>query len=654
MPDGSAHPFFYKGNGDSGFTEMSDAWGVGEMKGYYNGAAYTDLNGDGNLDMIINAIDAPAVVLKNNAPKKNTLSVSFKGEGGNTAGIGAKAYLFLKGKMQYQQLMLTRGFQSSVEPRLHFGTGDLGMVDSVLIVWPNQRCQLLKNVAANKPLVAAQKNAVDSFDAASFFPVRRQLLVPAGDSLARWRHIENSFIDVNVQYLIPHAQSSRGPKLAVADVNGDGLDDVYACGAKDQAGALFLGQASGGFAPGNSRVFEGDAGSEDIAAIFIDVNNDKAPDLVVASGGNEFLDNDIRLWDRLYINDGKGKFAKSKGLPFIPANKSCVAAADIDKDGDQDLFIGVLANSMAYGVPQSSALLLNDGNGNFKREDSRMPLKNIGMVTAAQWTDVDKNGFPDLLVAGEWMPLAVMVNRNGSFEKKELPFSSGWWQTLQADDVNGDGNMDFLAGNWGLNNKFWSGKDGKLSLYVADFDRNGSTDQLMAYSIGGKEFPFLAKDETERALPVLKKHYLRYAEYAGEEMKDVFYGFVDNMKPLRVDQLASVVGYGNGKGGFTVKQLPNELQLAPIFSFQKIASSQGQNTYAAGGNFFDVIPYEGRYDGQPLALFQFSGNDVRYMHQPSLFNLKGQVRDLQWLRRSGDSVLAVARNNEPLLFYKKN
>lgn len=191
-------------------------------------------------------------------------------------------------------------------------------------------------------------------------------------------------------------------------------------------------------------------------------------------------------------------------------------------------------------------------------------------------------------------------------------------------------------------------------MYVADFDRNSSTDQLLAYSIGGKEFPFLAKDETERALPVLKKHYLRYAEYAGEEMKDVFYGFVDNMEPLRVNQLASVVCYGDGKGDFAIKPLPPELQLAPIFSFQKIAASSGANTFAAGGNFFDVIPYEGRYDGQPLALFQISGRDARYLHQPSLFNLAGQVRDMRWLRRKGDSVLAVARNNEPLVFYKKN
>lgn len=649
MPDGSAHPFLFRGSGSNEFEPVSEAWGTSGMKGYYTGAAYADLDGDGALDMVINAIDAPAVVLKNNAPKKNTIAISFKGAGKNTMGVGAKAYVFANGKMQYQQLMLTRGFQSSVAPVLHFGLGDAATADSVLVVWPDQKYQVLKNVPANKPLVVAQDAASGQFVHANFFKTPGPLLQPITDSLARWRHTENPFIDVNVQYLIPHAQSSRGPKLAVADVNGDGLDDFYACGAKDQPGTLMLGQPNGGFLPGNNAPFEYDKLSEDVDALFTDVNGDAFPDLIVVSGGNEFLEGDARLWDRLYINDGKGNFTKTKGLPFIPNNKSCVAAADVDGDGDTDLFIGVLTNSRAYGVPMSSALLINDGKGAFTQDDTPISLTNIGTVTAAQFADWDGNGTPDLLVAGEWMPLTVFANNGGTFTKKELPASTGWWQTLLVQDVNSDGNLDVLAGNWGRNNKFWSEKDGKLSLYVSDFDRNGSTDQLLAYSINGKEYPFLAKDETERALPVLKKHYLKYAEYAGEEMKDVFYGFVDDMKPLRAEQLASVVLYGDGKGGFHMQSLPNELQLAPIFSFAKVGAA---NTFVAGGNFFDVIPYEGRYDAQPMAMVTFEGKSARYIHQPLLSAVTGQVRDLRWLRRRADSVLVAARNHMPLVFYK--
>lgn len=650
MPGGDTHPFLFRGDGNGGFTEMDTAWGTAGMKGCYNGAAYADLDNDGDLDLVVNAIDAPAVLLRNDAPAANHLTIRFTGEDGNTMGLGAKAYVFAGGKMQYQQLMLTRGFQSSVTPVLHFGLGAGTRADSVLVVWPDQRYQVLHSVAANKPLTAVQANASGAFDQARFFPGPAALLTPVADSLTRWKHTENAYVDVNVQYLIPHALSSRGPKLAVADVNGDGLEDFYACGAKEQAGVLMLGRAAGDFVPAKIPVFEDDRYSEDVAALFTDVNADGFPDLVVATGGNELLEADPRLWDRLYLNDGKGGFVKSKGLPFVPNNKSCVAAADVDGDGDPDLFFGVLANSMAYGVPQSSALLLNDGKGNFARADGRMPLQNIGMVTAARFADVDGNKLPDLVLAGEWMPLTIMLNKGGKFERSTIPASSGWWQSLYVGDVNGDGFTDILGGNWGLNNKFQSRKDGKLSLYVSDFDRNGSTDQLLAYSIKGKEYPFLAKDETERALPVLKKHYLLYAEYAGEEMKDVFYGFVDQVEPLRVELLASVVCLGDGKGGFTMQPLPAELQLAPVFSFAPL----GGGRFVAGGNFYDVIPYEGRYDGQPLAVFRFAGKQVQYLHQPSLFSLPGQARDVQWVKRKGDSVLAVARNNQPLVFYRAN
>ena len=275
------------------------------------------------------------------------------------------------------------------------------------------------------------------------------------------------------------------------------------------------------------------------------------------------------------------------------------------------------------------------------------------MVTSAAFADLNKDGWDDLVVAGEWMPLTIFINRNGRFKSVAVPNSTGLWQSIFLDDVNNDGNVDILAGNWGWNNKFWSGKNGPLKLYVEDFDRNGQVDQLMSYTVNGKEYPFLAKDEVERQLPVLKKHYLLYAEYAGLEMKDAFYGFVDTVKPQMAERLGSVVGYGDGKGNFTIVDLPIELQLAPIFCFQKLSGKSQNRLYIAGGNFFDVIPYEGRYDAQPLALFTSSGgNRVQYMHQSNLAARDEQVRDIKMVKSGTVSRILVAANNDSLRFYK--
>jgi len=441
-------------------------------------------------------------------------------------------------------------------------------------------------------------------------------------------------------------------------VNKDGLDDFYACGGAGQAGVLMMQQKNGSFISIDTAVFNKDALSEDVDAAFFDSNGDGQLDLYVVSGGNEYSKGNILLADRLYLNDGKGHFSKSAGaLPDLYENKSCITVADIDHDGDSDIFVGTLANALAYGVPQTSFLLINDGKAHFSpANESVITLSKIGMVTSASFNDVNKDGWPDLIVAGEWMPLTVFLNNKGRFEEKIVANSTGLWQNIFVDDVNNDGNPDILSGNWGLNNKFSSGKDGPLRLYVADFDGNGKTDQLLSYTLNGIEYPFLAKDEVERQLPLLKKHYLLYADYAGVPMKDVFYGWVDTIKPLIAERLASAVCYGDGKGSFSISDLPLNQQLSPVFSFQKInKTSAGGNLYLSGGNFFGVTPYEGRYDAQALALFDAGpGNNINYIRQPFLDAVKGEVRDIKWLRMSGGSVLIVARNNEPLLFYKMN
>ncbi|WP_345256096.1 VCBS repeat-containing protein [Flaviaesturariibacter amylovorans] len=655
MPDGAAHPFLFQGNGGSApFRDVSVEWGTGEMKGYYTGAAYADLDNDGALDLVINPINAPAVLLRNTAPTKRHLSLSFKGAGANTAGIGCKAWVFAGGRMQYQQLMTTRGFQSASEPRMHFGLDSAQRADSLLVAWPDGAYQVLRNVSAGQRLVVDRKEARGTFDHASFFPAPAPVLQPAG--FAAWRHRENDFLDYNVQYLIPHGLSTRGPRLAVADVNGDGLDDLYACGASGQPGALLLQGSGGSFTESDRATFAADSACEDTDALFFDANGDGHPDLYVTSGGNERSGQDTALLDRLYLNDGKGHFTKAP-LPAIYSNKSCVAAGDADGDGDPDLFVGTLADALAYGVPQTSHLLLNDGTGRFTiASKSVIDLEQIGMVTGAVFADVNADRRADLVLAGEWMPVTVFLNRGNSFAKSAIPASTGWWQTLTADDVNGDGKMDLLAGNWGCNTKFWSGKNGPARLYVSDFDKNGRTDQLLSYTLDGKEYPFLAKDEIERPLPVLKKHYLKYAEYAGLEMKDAFYGFAESVQPLQAEKMESAVLYGDGQGNFTLKPLPAALQQAPIFAFGKLAGAGRRTTYVGGGNFYNTIPYEGRYDAQALALFRPADNGtIAALTDSGLAALSGQVRDVELLRGAGgQQLVAVARNNEPLLFYRLN
>lgn len=652
MPDGSSHPFFFKGDGKLRFTDVSSDWGTGDMKGFYNGASYADLDNDGRLDVVINCINAPAVILKNNAPEKKYISFSLKGDSANQLGIGTRVWLFSGGKMQYQQVMSTRGFQSSSEPILHFGVDSIKYIDSVLIVWPNQKYQVMKNVPAKGVVEAQQIAAGGHFDYNSFFPPVQVPLQNISSLIGNnWRHTENDFLDYNKQYLTPHMQSTRGPKIAVGDVNKDGLDDIYVCGASGQSGQLMLQGSNGRFTSMDTAVFGKARFSEEVGAVFFDANNDTYPDLYVTSGGNEYDDGSPFLGDHFYLNDGKGHFTDATvNIPSLQKNKSCVAAADIDKDGDMDLFVGGLTDAKRFGIAQPSYLLLNDGKANFARANPAViGLDSTGIVTSASFADLDNDGWSDLVVAGEWMAVKIFMNKKGVFRESDIPQSTGLWQTVIAADVNNDGFTDLLAGNWGHNSKLWAGRNGPLKLYVKDFDNNGMVEQVMCYTMDGKEYPFLAKDELERPLPVLKKAYLTYSEVSGKTVQFMFYDLFKDYKELKAETLSSSCFINDGKGNFKQVDLPDELQLAPIFSFAAL----GGSNYLAGGNFYGTVPYEGRYDALEPAAFTFDKSSNHFRPLYAVTNADGEVRDLEWVKTgTGSRCLVAGMNNAPLQFFK--
>jgi hypothetical protein len=357
------------------------------------------------------------------------------------------------------------------------------------------------------------------------------------------------------------------------------------------------------------------------------------------------------------MNDGHGHFKpKSDFMVQQLYNKSCVAVADVDHDGDMDVFIGTLAKTegTAFGTPMNSYLLLNDGHGKFDIANRHtIGLTQLGTVTSAQFADLNKDGWPDLIVTGEWMPVKVFMNDHGKFSERDIPNSTGLWQTVFATDVNGDGKLDLLAGNWGHNSKLWAGKNGPLKLYVKDFDGNGTVEQLMCYTVDGKEYPFLAKDELEREIPVLKKYYLTYSEVAGKDVQYIFYDLFKNYIALKAETLGSSCFLNDGKGNFVREDLPDQLQQAPVFSFVQLPGNDSSINYLAGGNFYGARPYEGKYDALCPTLFSYDTHAARFRERDMLSDVSGEVRDLKWLHTAKyGNILVAARNNDSLLFFQ--
>jgi enediyne biosynthesis protein E4 len=671
MPSGKLNNYVFKGTDSLVFDDKTKDWGL-EKSGFSNGAAVADLDNDGYLDIVINNMNGPALIYRNNSKQKLTnhyLEIELKGEGQNRFGIGSKVILKNKGRMQFSYLNITRGFESSSMQYVHFGTGTDSLIDTVQVIWPGGKSQLLTNIKSDQRLTLSYRDAV----------ANQVLLLPAkpshsNETLFReftdsislpYNRVQDQFDDFNSQPLIPHQISTRGPKIAVADINGDGLDDFFVCGGIRQPGALFCQLPSGKFKPCNKEIFEKDSLYKDADAVFFDANGDGYKDLFVLGGGNQYPDGSVNLTDRLYLNDGKGSFRRSLTIPTILENKSVVIEGDFDHDGDLDLFIGGSAVAGRYGDPPASYLLLNDGKGNFSiADESKAPgLRHIGLVTGAVWTDIDRDGWDDLVIVGEWMPITVFKNNRGILsnitDTLGLQHTTGWWTTIKSSDLDGDGFEDLLIGNWGENSKLHASGKFPLKLYTGDIDKNGISDQLLVIEKNGQYYSFLGKDELEKHFPsLIKKRYYSYFEFAGQTIEQVFGDKLKNTTLLTAETLSSVVLMNNRKGNYIISKLPKEVQWSPVFTFLAGDFNGDQRTdIIAAGNFYGVLPYEGRYDASYGSLLLGRDHLPFQVLDPtsSGITLEGEVRDSKMIRTTGGNKLIIfSRNNNAVLFYKQS
>ncbi|MEK7401899.1 MAG: VCBS repeat-containing protein [Gemmatimonadota bacterium] len=656
----------YRNDGDLGFTNMADAWGLGQP-GFSNGAVYVDLNNSGALDLVVNRINAPAAIYRNHARERNGrhyLQLRLRGTGQNSDGIGAKVLVKTGATTQMLEQMLTRGFQSSVDPRLHFGLGDAARVDSLTVIWPDQRYQVLAGVAADQMMTVWQDSASGKYQAPSrgrSAPRFADVTVRAGID---FKHEENSFLDSNREPLMPHLLSTEGPALAVGDVNGDGLDDVYIGGAKWQAGRLYVQRRDGTFTWSHEPAFAADSIAEDTDAVFFDADGDGHLDLYVVSGGNEFWGEDDALQDRLYRNDGKGNFRRRSGsLPRFSESGSVVTVGDFNGDGHPDLFVGRRVVARTYGVTPQSYLLENDGRGHFRdvaREKSA-GLAEAGMVSSAAWIDYDHDGKLDLVVVGEWMPVRVFHQENGRFVDRTvqagLAGSQGWWSTVIVADVDGDQRDDLILGNLGLNSYIRASAKEPARLYVHDFAKNGSLQQILTFYKNGVSYPIAGRDEIVQQIPSLRSKYPSYASFGASRVEDIF--SPSDVRLATVSEaktFASAVAVNTGKGTFELRPLPPEAQFAPIYAaLASDVDRDGQIDLLVAGNFYGVTPVRGRYDASYGLLLRGTGggNFAPVDQEESNLVVEGQVRHIREVRTvGGQRLIVVGRNNDRVAVLK--
>ncbi len=648
MPSSGIKNYLYRNKGDLTFENMSRQWGM-DLVSLSHGAAYADLDNDGDLDLVVNNTNKTAFIWQNHAEdkKNNYLKVRLKGSGGNSFGLGAKIIVSAAdGFQQLQELQLTHGFQSSMEPCLFFGLGKRSRIN-LQVVWPNVKTQQLNGQAVNQTIVLEQKNAADELKKEATTP---QLFTEIINEKPVFTHIEDDYNDFKKEPLLPHQFAKNGPALAAGDVDGDGKIDFFAGAGKGQPAGIFMNEGAGKFTEMATDLFSTQTAFEASAAVFADLDNDKDLDLYVVSGGNE-----AHFQDHIYWNDGKGNFSlKENVLPVTSASGAAVVVFDIDGDGDLDIFRGSQVSTGAYPLAPASYLFEND-HGIFK-DITPAVLKNIGMISTAAAADINMDGVKDLLLAGEYMPVTVIYGQSKppyftDTGLKPVAHSSGWWNILKLEDIDNDGDLDIIAGNHGLNSQMKASAAEPVTIDAADIDNNGSMDALTSYFIQGKSYPMPSRDELLDQVPSLKGKFSSYKAYADATVKDIF--TEEQLKKalhLEATEFRSGV-FINEKGSFSFTPFGNEAQVFPVRDLL-IAdyNHDGLKDLLLAGNNYAVRAQSGRYDaGKGLLLLQKKEGGFA----PQLNTGFSASRDTRKLIAI-DNFIIAGNNNDVLQIFKIN
>lgn len=649
MPSGNVHNYVFQGSQDLKFKDRSGDWITKDT--LISGAtAMGDLDNDGDLDLVTNNINQPASLYINKAAKKgNYLILKFQYTPKNTFGIGTKVYSYQNGGLQFKELFPTRGFQASSEPMIHFGYGTIQKVDSIRIIWPDRTYQTLKDVATNQTLTVKPEDE-RPFNYKSLHKNTKRLFEPVPNNLGiDFTHVEDNYTDFNREKLIPYQVSDRGPALALGDLNGDGKEDIFLGGSKFVPSKVYLQQDSA-FVPQHFEAIAKDSIREDISAAIADFNNDQKNDLFVTGGGGDFFGKSDALVETYYVQ--KDSSFSNMELPKLYQNASVVKPHDFDNDGDLDVFVGGHTITAKFGSPATSYILENN-NGNFSIFEGFEPFSE-GMVTDAIWDDFNGDGTKDLILVGEWMSPRFLQFKNGAFTETNPLDIKGLWQSVVAFDIDGDGDPDYLLGNWGTNSKFRASKKYPMKLYFNDFDNNGQTETVTALEKDGSYYPLETLDGLSSQLVYLRKKFTTYKSFAGRTMEELF-----GKKTLKESTLLEVStlesGYlKNNDGNFTFVPFKNELQISPIKEFLvDDFDADGAQEVLMGGNFFGVKPYHGRLDSFPGALLK-NENEILLGNELGLDFTKKSLRHLNILTLNGKKYVIAIFNNDKAQVYRIN